>query len=46
VTADDLVIVNGLQRARDGVVVEPEMEGAAPPVPAAATTASTAPTTK
>jgi hypothetical protein len=29
VTADDLVIVNGLQRARDGVVVEPEMEASA-----------------
>jgi hypothetical protein len=45
VTADDLVIVNGLQRARDGVDVEPEVEGAAPPAPAA-TTASAAPTTK
>jgi RND family efflux transporter MFP subunit len=45
VTADDLVIVNGLQRARDGAPVEPEMEGAQP-APAAATTASAAPTTK
>jgi RND family efflux transporter MFP subunit len=41
---DDLVIVNGLQRAREGMVVVPQMEGAAPAAPPAGATASAPPT--
>jgi RND family efflux transporter MFP subunit len=47
VTADDLIVVNGLQRARPGIKVDPQVEGAAPvTATAAATTAAAAPAGK
>ena len=44
VTADDLIVVNGLQRARPGIPVNPQIEGAA--AAAATTAAATAPAAK
>lgn len=46
VTANDLIVVNGLQRARPGIEVSPQVEGAAPAAPAAETTAAAAPGAK
>jgi RND family efflux transporter MFP subunit len=39
VTADDMIVVNGLQRARPGIKVDPQVEGAAPVATTAATPA-------